>query len=330
MCNPELNRLNEIMQEIADRHNANPRAKISIPSVPILSYVYRNHLPVETDTFNGITTSLANTTKGFFAHYHLPMPKSGAFANCNGRWCEYIYAATAWNTLAEINRKEDSQFYYVYVKLPNNNSESNSWKSLLIEPIRTIIDNFDRDRSNQLIAESGHDGFILYSSNPDSMILKYSKEEFEQLGIPYNLAESVNDLTENNIQMFDSMFNLLRNTVMPSENLVAFLSVKTTLRPDRRYQFVHEGDSTKATLMFIAARGADPGLAQMRVTRFLQNKVFAVSFSNISEPDLQIANIAMSACVSSPLMDPVWAVDKLYSCLTISEAISSIIEIISF
>ena len=331
MCIPELQRLNARMEQLIAENNARrkPKDNVSIPSEQVLAYVYRDHLPEETDSFESIIESLKDATKETYIRHNLKEPSPAAYGNCTGRWDECICAATVWNTFAEINRRKDSEFYYVYVKLPEYRNEATRWHSLLVEPIRTVINNFDRDCTSPLIADSGHDGFILFSSNPDAVILKFRKEKIAELGVHYNFEESVTNLSENNIHMFDNMFNLLGNSVVPSENLVAFLSVKSSLRSDRRYQFVHEGDSTKATLMFIATRGADSGFAQMRVSEFLNNLFYAIVFDNISQVDYQMANIAMSACVSSPLMDPVWTIDKMYECKTVGLITTSILEIIT-
>lgn len=330
MCSPELQQLNSVMQNMQEKKRNNPSSKCSMPALPILSYVYRDHLPVETDLFKDIKTSLKDTTINFYNRYSLTEPKSEAFNTANGLWCEYIYGATSWNKLAEINRNTRSGYYYVYVKLPKNTGPRHIWTNLLDSSVKNVIDSFNKDSTNQLISNSGHTGFILFSSNADSMIFKYKKEKLVKLNVLDIVTENIHNLNPRSIQIMDGMFNLLRHSAMPSENLVAFLSVKSTLRPDRRYQFVHEGDSAKATLMFVAARGADPGLAQVSVTKYLQNRVFAVSFGGVKNVDLRMANIAMSACVSSPLMDPVWAVDKLYDCQSIDNASSSISEIINF
>lgn len=331
MCNSDLSRLDSIMEHLIARNNAKkkPDNNVSIPTIPILAYEFRDHLPEETKTFQEIIKSLEDLTKWIYARHNLPNPSSQSYGNSTGNWTEYVFAASVWNIFAEINRRKDSEFYYVYVKLPKNNSISNRWYSLLVDTVRTVINNFDRDNSNPSIAQSGHDRFILFSSNPDAVILKYKKNFITGLGLPYNLEDSINSLSENNIQMFDNMFSSLANSVTPSENLVAFLSVKSSVRGDRRYQFVHEGDSAKATLMYIATRGADPGFSQMRVAEFLNNIFYSIVFGNISQEDYQMANIAMSACVSSPLMDPVWAIDKMFECKTIRSVNSSILEIIT-
>ena len=107
MCIPELDRLNAEMQRIADKKSTNPKAKASVPSMQILSYVYRDHLADETDSFQGIMNNLKDITIDFYRRNKIKKPEDGAFNNCNGRWCEYIFAATTWNLLAEKNRNTE-------------------------------------------------------------------------------------------------------------------------------------------------------------------------------------------------------------------------------
>ena len=70
--------------------------------------------------------------------------------------------------------------------------------------------------------------------------------------------------------------------------------MKNSLRPDRRYQFVREGDNVKAHLMYLKNRRADI------ITSFA-NKFYAVSFNELSQADETITDIASTACVASGL-----------------------------
>lgn len=111
--------------------------------------------------------------------------------------------------------------------------------------------------------------------------------------------------------------------VLPSKNLVALLSLKASLRGDRRYQFIREGDNAKSILMYLYTMKADKGLS----TSFFSNRFYCFSFEAASQDDMNVMDAAMSAYVSSPIIDPVWAVDKLYECLTLSNVTTAIREI---
>lgn len=312
-----------VLDAIIIKHK-NGELVAKIPSVEILADTYDTDLPDANLTFKEIINNLQEKTKQLFYAKDpaLSLPASNAFNNCNGRWAEYVFAAYVWNALAEINR-QNTQYNYVFVKLPMNSSSSNIWTSLLAPTFEEELNRFARDSSDPEIASSGHERFLLCSSNPDAIILKYPKGNCGTF--PLSPETDITNLTISVQNNLDSFFTLLRSTVNPYDNLIALLSVKTSTRPDRRYQFVHEGDNVKAILLYLINRGIDRRLNQ----GFLQNKYYCFSFSSLAEPDFNAMETAMTACLSVPSMPPVWAVDKIFACLSpcqIAEHIRTILN----
>ena len=125
--------------------------------------------------------------------------------------------------------------------------------------------------------------------------------------------------------MLDSVFPKLVGKVIPFDNLCCFLSMKNSMRPDRRYQFVHEGDNVKAILLYLIGRQLDNRLE----ISFLQNKFFGLSFQAVNDNDIRAMDTAMVACLTTPSMDPIWSVDQLFPCLTtdsVDHIISSVLH----
>lgn len=282
-----------------------------IPSKEILADTYSTCLPDSTLTFGEINRTLQETTHHLFQTKDpaIKKPSTNALSNCNGRWAEYIFAVYAWNALADINRTVE-EYNFVYIKLPMNNSTTNIWTSLLSAPFENELSRFARDSSDPRVAAAGHKEFLLCSSNPDAIILKYPKDYCRTFAI--SPEEKITSLNLTTLSNLDTLFTALRSTVNPYDNLVALLSVKTSTRPDRRYQFVHEGDNVKAILLYLINRGIDPRLEQ----GFLQKKYYCFSFSALAEPDMKAMETAMTGCLSVPSMPPVWAVDKIFECLS--------------
>lgn len=319
------------MTTIEDVHAGITRTRSgswSIPSLKIMSYVYSDRIPDNSRTFGDLLAEMERATNVAFRTHpdHPSLPSKGAIANCNGRWAEYMYACEAWNAVAFENSCFENDYAYVFAKLPTNSSEGTVWTALLTDDIRSELASFNRGPDDPAVAESGHDSIILYSSNPDAMLLRFRRGEMPDVGLdPFS---NLTNLNEETMASLDRVFDRLRGAVVPSENIVAFLSMKTSLRPDRRYQFVHEGDSIKSVLMYVASTRRDKGLTSSRALDFLKNLVYTISFGGISEPDKIITNIAMSACVSSPFMGLIWAVDRLYSCEYLNDVAVEIDEMI--
>ena len=302
--------------------------KAAVPSIEILAYKYSTSIPLPTDRFAKIIEELQKETKDLFALKRPNTPKpptTNSFSNCNGRWAEYSFAVTAWNKLCEINNTNQSaqtDCTYVYVKLPDYKGPTTKWTNLFSEPLKNEIATFDRDDSDPAVRNAGHRMFTLYASNPDAVILKYTKAELENINLSLSPSSLLTDISVETQEKLDLVFNNLAGSVTPSRNIVAFLSMKTSLRPDRRYQFVREGDNVKAHLMYLHQRRSD------HITSFA-NKFYAVSFTRPSEPDKTITDIASTANVASGLVDPIWSVDKLFTCIKISDCANLIQTVIT-
>ncbi len=294
--------------------------KAAVPSTEILAYKYCASLPLPTDTFNSIIDGLQAETRGLFSLKvpNTPQPPStNSFSNCNGRWAEYVFAAAAWNKLVEINlvnQQAQTDITYIFVKLPDYKDPSTKWTNILCNNLKNEISTFDRDSSDPVVRAAGHRLFTLYASNPDAVILKYTSTELTSLNLSLPPTSGLSDLSLDNQTKLDRIFREIAGTVTPSKNIVAFLSMKNSLRPDRRYQFVREGDNIKAHLMYLKNRRSDT------ITSFT-NKYYAVSLKQPSDADKTITDIASTACVATGLVDPIWSVDKLFACITISDCI---------
>lgn len=111
-----------------------------------------------------------------------------------------------------------------------------------------------------------------------------------------------------------------------------FLSIKNSIRPDRRYQWVHEGDHVKTILQWIQVYSA-MGMAPLDTAltyNDLNGKFFAISLSNVSNADTEALNTGLVGSIVSPMLGPVWAVDKLISCTNFSQIDSQMQLMLNF
>lgn len=135
-------------------------------------------------------------------------PHSGSINNCRGRWFELIVLSNLVNKLA---KKEENCIEIL--KLPNANNGHYFYQLFVPE---------QRTKLTKLAPKT---------SNPDFIAVR-SKEKYFKKGTS-TLNRYVDTAFFGNIA---------------AEDLIATLSVKTTARPDRRYQQVFEANVIKAML----------------------------------------------------------------------------------
>lgn len=341
---------------INTRDQKKTKVTSGIPTTETLADVYGTRLPPSTMAISDFVQSLhqqtlqnfndANVYLTSIGSTNISLPSGSAFNNCNGKWTEYAYAAFAWNSLAKINiaNKTNAQngthSVYVYIKLPNRNSENNDWTQLLLPNITQALSNYPQTQSAKIVSPANSNygrRFELISSNPDAIILKYDSSTIRTLwqntGITnFDPYSDIPNLSTDITCHLDSLFNYFRNTVLPSSNLQCFLSIKNSTRPDRRYQWVHEGDHVKTILQWIqvySTMGTDP-LDTALAYNDLNGKFFAISLSNVSNADTEALNTGLVGSIVSPMLGPVWAVDKLISCTNFSQINSQMQLILNF
>lgn len=313
---------NTALAAITLKANGKPNG---IPAHEMVSYVFGDKLPPKNGKIRAALDLLDQETEKLYRQKNYPVPGNNAYNNCHGRWSEALFAILAWNTLAEINAKRTDGTRFIFVQLPDRKEKEQEWTSLLLnDDCKTALNEFVLDNSHPIVNKSAHNRLLLIASNPDAVILKYDAAEIQSLNLPLSVTTPFSTFDKDDLSHLDNMYAAFSGKVLPSKNLVALLSLKSSLRGDRRYQFVREGDNAKSILMYLFTRKADKGLS----TAFFSNRFYCFSFEETNQQDLDVMDSAMSAYVSSPIMDPIWAVDKLYECTEFSIVQKAIKEII--
>jgi len=328
--------------------------KSQIPAIETLAEVYANSIPDSESSFSDFKKALQDKAKNnvetantILQSRNLPTisaPTGSAFNNCNGKWSEYAYAVYAWNFFAELNSKaredSDTDDYdsYLYVKLPNSDAGNNDWTHLLVNNITIALEAYPQRQSSKITdqADSNYGRrFELISSNPDAVILKFphqiAEEKIRDLHA-LDLYSPIDNMSHDTISNLDALFRCFIESVIPSKNLQCFLSIKTSTRPDRRYQWIHEGDHVKSILQWIqvfSSIAPTPLDSDLNYTD-LNGKFFAISLSKLSGSDENTMNTGTVGSIVSPMLNPVWAVDKLFECITFSQVGPHLQEMLSF
>lgn len=306
-----------------------PAGKRNAPSVPtseILELVFGTSMHSLPGTVADALKDLDREARALYSTQGYPAdkPSDDALKNCHGKWSEPLFAITAWNTLAGINSASDD-YFYVYVKLPPKKNKKTEWLSLLNENCSKAIRNFDLDSTHPVVAKSAHTKLTLIASNPDAVILKFPKDQLPGFALSLDPSKALGSFDVSTLEKMDTLYESFIKKVTPSANLVCFVSLKTSTRPDRKYQFLNEGNHVKSVLMYLYAMKADKGLT----TEFFSNRYFAVCLTKVTDADREAMDCAMSAYISAPMINPLWSVDKLYESLSFTDIPTCVDDILT-
>ena len=147
---------------------------------------------------------------------------SQALSNCHGDWYEWIINIAACNFIC--NQDVDNLIF----SLPNVSSFN--VYNLYNSNIKNIISSLKEKAKERDVT------FV--TSNPDFVVIRkndlFNKKDFHIDSISVNTLYKLDDAYKKYIERCNI------------DDIVGFLSVKNSLRPDRRLQISHEGSLTKA------------------------------------------------------------------------------------
>jgi hypothetical protein len=157
-------------------------------------------------------------------------PSQNAINNARGAWYAWIIAIDA-RKFASNN----SNANYL-IKLPN--AEQFDAHSLYVRDILDLIDDF-RDKLSQI------GNVNLITSNPDFVIISRDKfEDPKQIGATIDLSDLI---------FVDEFYKNFINKCS-LDDVIGHVGAKTSVRPDRRIQLLHEGSLTKAIYAHLQTR----------------------------------------------------------------------------
>lgn len=156
-----------------------------------------------------------------------------ALANSHGDWYEWLLAITALNIYISNGTR------YVALLIPNV-STFNVGK-IYKEDIQEII----LDLKTKVKDSAGVE-FV--TSNPDFIIIN-----MEGLDVDLGFTKPITVINEDLISKIENLYKLFVDKCS-LDDIVGYLSIKTSLRPDRRLQIAHEGSLMKAIYAHIQTR----------------------------------------------------------------------------
>jgi hypothetical protein len=183
---------------------------------------------------NEIIDWIRNKTKESFRIIYGKNPEVGALNNATGRWNEFIATSLLSEIVLDINKDNDA--CSAVFRLPNSHSQkegSEEVSSRFISLFKSI-----EFESGQPLAKLAPVKDYIFMPSPDYIIVVLGNSD---------VATSIHDLLEQQVKIPDSLglYNFLKGKLQ-LEQVKAAASLKTSNRPDRRYQPLFEAAMIKA------------------------------------------------------------------------------------
>lgn len=207
-----------------------------------------------------------------------------AFNNARGEWFELIINSRFYNL------SKQSEKFCIF-SIPNVTSVN-------------FIDFFNEDIRNRLKELESHlitQDIELKMSNPDFLCVNLARFT------PNDITNifSHNPITQFNEANIDFLDNLYRQFISKcgAEDILFAISAKTSVRPDRRYQFVHEGNIIKALAAHLQTR--------LWKTNF-NIAYYALTNKKPTNPDKKVLRTAAVSSITNVFSKSVRAVDDIF------------------
>jgi hypothetical protein len=200
--------------------------KIILKKIESLCNLLDGGIPKDGESFVKLFLEMDQKVKTVF-----PSVSTGALSNVHGDWYENLISVVAWNLSI------DEGLDYVLLPIPKANS-FNSW-SLYSDRFSSYV----VDLKEKVFKSTGA---RLITSNPDFAIINrkvFGGKVFTKIGgLEVEKLRELNNLYSSCVGLCDL------------DSLVGFLSVKNSMRPDRRLQICHEGSMMKSVYSHIRTR----------------------------------------------------------------------------
>jgi len=259
-----------------------PAGKYQIDKKSSFLELTNNSLPEPGKSFNELIDEFDGIIKSKF-----PFITTAALSNTHGDWYEWFIAITSLNYAIAHN----SSTYLV--KLP---------KITQFDVARLYHDklyNLIVDLREKLKEVSDVN---LTTSNPDFVIVNNNPGE-----IPFNKV--IDSIDSHTIETIDGYYNSLSGKCELND-IIGYVSVKKSFRPDRRLQIAHEGSLMKAIYLHLVTREwilDSNGI-----------KYFAIS-GKVNDADIKALKTVATHSITNVTLTPQNAVDKVFKGDSISD-----------
>jgi len=271
-----------------EEYQSKGSTKTRIKPFTALSEMYQSSLPTGSLKENLDQLEQYVKTVALSKGYKLPNPN--AFSNTRGLWFESMIAIHGWNY-----RIKNGLSDILIVKMPNVTSFD--FRRIFDIETRTMLE----DLEMSLLTNARE--VRLITSNPDLLIIRQQNLVKEE----YNTV--INSFSTEKIHAALELYKSLENQCL-WKAIVAGIGVKTSFRPDRRLQLVHEGNILKALFAHLKMRHWD------REAKF---SYYGASSEALSRSDINALQTAATHSIIDVNSTPERAVDDIFSLLTFND-----------
>jgi len=210
-----------------------------------------------------------------------PKVTSGAISNCRGSWFEWMIAIDVYNYWCHSGSD--------FLMLPLPNISRFDCATLYKPEVSTYIFDLRLKLKESLDIE-------LITSNPDFVI-------FDTSNLTGVLERRpIQSVTEDTIEYIDGLFRSFIEQC-GFEDIIGYMAAKTSLRPDRRLQIVHEGSLTKALYVHLQTR--------LWIDKPRTIKYFGASLK-LNDKDRRALKTVATHSITTVLSEPEKAVDECF------------------
>ena len=206
---------------------------------------------------------------------------SSAISNCRGTWFEWMIAIDIYNHWCTNGHN------LLMLPLPNISRFDSA--TLYQESVCEYIFDLRAKLKASLDIE-------LITSNPDFVI--FDTTDFSEL-LP---RQPITVVDEQTIDFIDSAFKMFIGKCSFT-GIIGYMATKTSLRPDRRLQIVHEGSLTKALYVHLQTR--------LWIDKPRSIKYFGASLK-LNDKDRQALKTVATHSITTVLSEPERAVDECF------------------
>lgn len=210
---------------------------------------------------------------------------SGGIQKVRGDWLEYILGVIFWNTAA-ASEFEDTAI----LRLPNATQLR----------FHDLYEPQAKGYLNELHDSLIKHGIYLIMSNPDFIcVTGIQKSVAKKLSTPLTMGEASVLTMEMAYQKIKERCN--------ADSIPFALTVKSSIRPDRRYQIVHEANTVKALVAHLAGRFWK---------RNMYTAFYAMVASHVSNADRKVLRnpathtLVHVSWIPAPVVDKVFEIDS--------------------
>lgn len=270
-----------------------PNGKSQLNKKQAFCDLLNNNLPRSDRSFNDLIKHFDESIKSLNSDI-----SDGSLKNAHGDWYEWLLAITMWN---------------FHIENPNS-----SLALLLPNIIRFDVAKLYKEDLYSLILDLrekvvNSTSVELITSNPDFVLI-----DTANIDLPSISTEPINSISPEIISQLEAAYtNLIHQCDF--DNIIGYISVKASLRPDRRLQMAHEGSLMKALYTHLQTRKwiiSPPGL-----------KYYAFS-TKVGSADRKALKTIATHSITTVHSEPQAAVDEVYEVDSIEKAIEVSTEIL--